>query len=235
MAWVRIHDGAMTHPKVIGLSDKAFRLWVWGLSYSQQHLTDGWLPKNSSPPFLKRATTELETVGLWEVTDRGHQVHDYLDWNDSKSVVVEARQLARVRMVLVRDPELRKALRDRDQDQCRYCGVDVNWADRKSRGGATYDHVTPGGGDTVENLVIACRGCNSKKGKRTPQEAGMTLLPVSKYVSKYTNKKTPLVSSGVGWVSSSLEGEREREPWVCPHEPRCPHRTACAIVAARTA
>ena len=23
------------------------------------------------------------------------------------------------------------------------------------------------------------------------------------------------------------------EPWVCPHEPRCPHRAACAVVAAR--
>ena len=41
MAWVRIHDDAMSHPKIVGLSDKAFRLWIWGLSYAQRHLTDG--------------------------------------------------------------------------------------------------------------------------------------------------------------------------------------------------
>ncbi len=212
MAWVRIHDGAMSHPKLLRLSDKAFRLWVWGLTYSQQHLTDGWLPERSQPADLKRATNEIVAIGLWEKTDNGHQIHDYLDWNDSKSVVVEARQLAKVRMALVRDPELRKALRERDQDQCRFCGIEVNWADRKSRGGATYDHVRPGGGDTLDNLVIACRGCNSKKGKRTPAEAGMSLLPESRFVSRYINTKTSLVSSGLGSSSSSSSSVKRETP-----------------------
>jgi hypothetical protein len=33
-----------------------------------------------------------------------------------------------------------------------------------------------GGADSWENLVVSCRFCNLKKGRRTPQEAGMTLL-----------------------------------------------------------
>jgi 5-methylcytosine-specific restriction endonuclease McrA len=41
------------------------------------------------------------------------------------------------------------------------------------------DHVIPkdrGGTDSWENLVCACVRCNSRKGNRTPEEAGMRLL-----------------------------------------------------------
>ena len=45
----------------------------------------------------------------------------------------------------------------------------------------TRDHVQPksrGGRDCYENLVIACKACNNRKGDRTPEEAGMPLLAV---------------------------------------------------------
>lgn len=54
---------------------------------------------------------------------------------------------------------------------CRYCGDPVS-AD------LTIDHVIPrcqGGGDDLNNLVVACRSCNSRKGGRTPEQAGMSL------------------------------------------------------------
>jgi 5-methylcytosine-specific restriction endonuclease McrA len=43
------------------------------------------------------------------------------------------------------------------------------------------DHIIPvsqGGDSTLDNLVTACRRCNRKKAARTPEEAGMTVLPV---------------------------------------------------------
>lgn len=91
MAWVRIHDAAMTHPKLVGLNDKAFRLWIWGLSYSQQHLTDGYLPFIAVPRRLIRAVEDLKRERLWEAGDGGYWVHDYLDWNDSREVVLAKR------------------------------------------------------------------------------------------------------------------------------------------------
>ena len=45
----------------------------------------------------------------------------------------------------------------------------------------TRDHVMPvskGGRDIWENVVSACFHCNSRKGSRTPQQAGMPLLAV---------------------------------------------------------
>lgn len=62
----------------------------------------------------------------------------------------------------------REVLR-RDKHACQYCG---------SRHKLTLDHVIPrskGGKHVWDNVVIACEGCNSKKGARTPREAGMPL------------------------------------------------------------
>jgi len=59
---------------------------------------------------------------------------------------------------------------ERDGERCRYCGAAEH---------LTVDHVVPrcqGGSDDPDNLVVACRSCNSRKGGRTPQEAGMELL-----------------------------------------------------------
>jgi len=61
----------------------------------------------------------------------------------------------------------------RDHFTCQYCG-------RETRE-LTLDHVVPrsqGGRHTWENVVSACKLCNRKKGGRTPEQAGMTLLTV---------------------------------------------------------
>ncbi len=102
MPWVRIHDGALTHPKIIGMSDKSFRLWVFGLSYAQQHLTDGYVPAEAIQPRLKRACDDLVSRRLWDVAERGFVIHDYLQWNDSRAVVSAKRDEAKGRMAHAR-------------------------------------------------------------------------------------------------------------------------------------
>ncbi|TAF66927.1 MAG: HNH endonuclease [Cytophagales bacterium] len=57
----------------------------------------------------------------------------------------------------------------RDGNKCQYCG---------STQDLTLDHVLPrsrGGLSSWDNLVTACRQCNSKKGDFTPDEAQMKL------------------------------------------------------------
>jgi hypothetical protein len=57
---------------------------------------------------------------------------------------------------------------------CAYCGIEDP---------RTKDHVIPksrGGSDDPSNLVWACNRCNSKKGARTPEEAGMPIVFVEK-------------------------------------------------------
>lgn len=57
----------------------------------------------------------------------------------------------------------------RDEGKCQYCG---------STKDLTLDHVLPrskGGRSTWDNLVSACKPCNSRKGDLTPEEAKMPL------------------------------------------------------------
>ena len=71
----------------------------------------------------------------------------------------------------------------RDDYTCRYCGGDAD----------CVDHVVPvsqGGLDTLDNAVAACTECNSAKGARTPEEAGIALRPERYRVTKESHRVT---------------------------------------------
>lgn len=64
----------------------------------------------------------------------------------------------------------RKNVYLRDNNTCQYCG---------SKKELSIDHVFPlskGGQSTWENTVTACLKCNRKKGNKTPEEVGLTLM-----------------------------------------------------------
>jgi hypothetical protein len=67
-----------------------------------------------------------------------------------------------------RDPALTVPVRRRDGDNCRWCGVLVQWRGRKSRRTAVLDHLVPGQAGTPETMHVACWGCNSSR-KDNPQ------------------------------------------------------------------
>ena len=57
----------------------------------------------------------------------------------------------------------------RDGFKCQYCGTEKE---------LTLDHLVPkakGGKTSWNNLVTACKTCNSKKGNYSPEEAGLQL------------------------------------------------------------
>ncbi len=62
----------------------------------------------------------------------------------------------------------RRAVFVRDNFECQYCG----------RPAENVDHVVPksrGGGHTWDNVVAACRPCNSRKENRSPADVGLRL------------------------------------------------------------
>ncbi len=68
-----------------------------------------------------------------------------------------------------RVPLNRRAVFARDEGACQYCAGPAE----------NLDHVVPrsrAGTHTWENVVAACRPCNTRKGNQTPREAGMHLL-----------------------------------------------------------
>ena len=107
MPWVRIDENAMEHPKIGGLPDGAFRLWVQGLAYCQKFLTDGYVNavaiKGLRAYSPKRYKALIEATLWTDAAEGGIQIHDYLDWNDSREMVLQARQDAKDRRRRYRD------------------------------------------------------------------------------------------------------------------------------------
>ena len=60
---------------------------------------------------------------------------------------------------------MRERVRQRAAGRCEYCHADERWQFIRF----TIDHVMPissGGGDGFENLALACRNCNERRGNR---------------------------------------------------------------------
>jgi hypothetical protein len=175
--WFKVDDGFAFHRKAIKAGNVAVGVWVRAGSWSAQQLTDGVIPEEIVP--LLGATTEdadrLVSAGLWERIDDGYKFIGWDEYQPSKDEVEANRFSSRERQALFRNPELRQAVRERDGDWCRYCQHPVDFHNRRGSLGGTYDHVNPRGGTVLDNLVVCCRGCNAKKGRRTPAQAGMVL------------------------------------------------------------
>jgi hypothetical protein len=121
MPFGRLHEEAAGDSKLLALSDAAWRMWGMGLIYCQKNLTDGFIPAGAI--FLwgirakhpHRIAEELCTPqvpgkeALWEHAADGYQVHDYLDWNDSKIEILKMRSDAKDRISRWRDRHRRDA------------------------------------------------------------------------------------------------------------------------------
>jgi hypothetical protein len=110
MAWIKIDDSFPDHPKVVGLSDEAFRVHISGLCYCGKYLTDGKVPMQIASRFANGSMltlAELSLAGLWleDVENNGFIIHDYLAHQTSKSQVEVKRASLRERQKRYRDKQ----------------------------------------------------------------------------------------------------------------------------------
>ncbi|MEW6059762.1 MAG: HNH endonuclease [Actinomycetota bacterium] len=91
----------------------------------------------------------------------------------SEHLQIEAPSVVKLRYFVrvpyrAQAPLTRRAVFARDDWVCQYCGAPAE----------NLDHVVPrsrGGEHTWENVVAACRRCNSKKENRLAEDAGLRL------------------------------------------------------------
>lgn len=85
MTWVKLDDGFTDHPKVIGLSDRAFRVHVRALCYCARFSPGvGLIPKIALPLMgaTKPVVNELVAARLWDVADSGEMtIHDFPEFH----------------------------------------------------------------------------------------------------------------------------------------------------------
>ncbi|MCX4778124.1 hypothetical protein [Streptomyces sp. NBC_01264] len=97
MPWVRLDDRFPSHRKVALLSDRAFRLHVTALCWSSENLTEGLIRDKELPVVarirgLKTVAKELEDAKLWDRTEDGWVIHDYLVYQFSREQVLAERE-----------------------------------------------------------------------------------------------------------------------------------------------
>ena len=192
-AWLKTHPNERDRLSV--LSFEAEAVWHIARLYCAAAGNDGQLPRRELHVAVSRKITaakvarlalELVEAGLW--LDHGDR-YELVDWlKDQPAAAVwdddtQRERWARAKQ-LRRDRGLCRQIQERDANLCRYCGIRVDWTDRKSRNGGTYDHVDPDGPNALDNVVVACRGCNGRKKDRTPTQAGMRLLSATELRSR---------------------------------------------------
>lgn len=178
----------------------ALSAWLLAGAQCQASLTDGQVKRTDlirhflNPDVADRLARRLVAVGLWHSAEHScsqcppvEDVHGWVfhDWfqlrYDSADQVKESR---RKRQEL-KDEGLLNSLWARDcisvadptVARCRYCSREIRRADRKSPHRPMPDHVDPMVAKGIRNLVLSCKECNMRKGRRTPAQAGMVLQP----------------------------------------------------------
>lgn len=93
MTWVKLDDRFFDNMKIAALSDAAKVAYMEGLTYCARELTDGFIPLKKAKGIAgkPRVVQEL-TPRLWEPCKDGFRVHDYLDYNPSKSDTLSRKQ-----------------------------------------------------------------------------------------------------------------------------------------------
>ncbi len=152
-----------------------------------------------------RRAFRLFYAGRARAVERDFSTYDFENWCDlppgvDHEVIQTPRRAIRIPRVIqllhydrVPRREVRFTRRNiffRDRNRCQYCGR------AQPQTQLNLDHVVPlsrGGLSTWDNVVCACVACNSRKGNRTPREAGMTLVRTPKRPAGH-----PVVRAG--WI-----------------------------------
>lgn len=119
--FIRLDHGMPENPKVVGLNDSAFRLYIETICWCSRQETDGAIPA----ALIKRlgstkAVNELARAGLLDTTDGGYIVHDYLDFQRSATEIQAFRDAKGKAGSLGNHQRWHVARRKRDPE-CEFC------------------------------------------------------------------------------------------------------------------
>jgi hypothetical protein len=177
MSWVKVATTFPRHPKALLAGPPARHLYLCSLMWSGEYGTEGLIPTYALetlahdagivPSEAGQYADRLVKAELWKFVADGWVICDWDSWPESACTpprvtnVRERKSIASVRRETV--PLLSTVMGPAGLHKCSYCSAPAE----------AWDHVMPrsrGGPDTAENLVPACRSCNSQKSARTPEE-----------------------------------------------------------------
>lgn len=104
MSWVKLDDQLPDHPKMLDLSDAAFRLWVYSLCKANARGRNGMLLARQVQVVCayfsgswQDLAGELVSAGLWDVVDGGWMIHDYEEYQPTADPAADREAERRAR------------------------------------------------------------------------------------------------------------------------------------------
>lgn len=200
--------------------------------YSSRQLTDGWIDPavlpmvaanaQVAPQRVPAAIARLEKQGLLKKRTKrqggGWDIRNFLKYNPTKDQV-ERRRAAERRLSWLQDSKPGNKVRDfikaRDGNRCRYCYIEMTSGDQRSTMRMTYDHARPHDPEFARDprwIVQACAFHNGMKQDRTPEEAGLVLLPPWSEADALVRMQAKQLQDASLIVAAMLAGEDEQNP-----------------------
>lgn len=221
---------------------QAVTLWTLAGSLSRDAGLDGLITLGQAARVTtdraaaKRAAALLVKHDLWHAP--GHTCERcppvpegaflFHDWFQFGYGTGEAERTAVAKRKELRDPGVVEAVWARDtgpdgRARCRYCEHVVRrptqrGGDRRSTMVGQLDHIDPTRAIGASNIIVTCGDCNRRKAQRTPEQAGMTLLPAPASINARINpdQRTDQSGSTHGSIGSThgsnLGSKREVGP-----------------------
>jgi hypothetical protein len=109
---IYVDEKLVSHPKIYRAGARlgpngaaqALALFIAGLSYAREHLTDGFVPRDFvrscglvTTPASVAQVLSSKSVRLWHRAPGGYQIHDYHRWNKKASEIKEKREHERLK------------------------------------------------------------------------------------------------------------------------------------------
>lgn len=101
MSWVALDDQIFMNKKVARCDPNTKLLYIVGLVYCGNQLTDGYIEQDTLPLLAgmagidlanaKQNASKLVSIGLWDVTADQWHIPDYLDYNPSREEVLRKK------------------------------------------------------------------------------------------------------------------------------------------------
>ena len=93
MPWSKLDDGLHENAKIAAMSDKAFRLYICGITYSARHHLRGNISVGQVSVLFRltgakqKHADELVSIDAWELTEVGFAIHDYEDYQANQEEI----------------------------------------------------------------------------------------------------------------------------------------------------
>lgn len=149
------------------------RLLLKVLKLSAQGLPQSWISLEQAVLHYAAQEVRWELGREVAVFHGGHNALTGLQSKIAVSSIIGTRGVPRINPFAMTPSLTNSKLFARDRKLCAYCGqahVETE---------LTREHIIPfaqNGRDHWMNVVTACKGCNHRKGSRTPEQAHMPLL-----------------------------------------------------------